>query len=189
MIIPEKEYEIQESKSTVLRFLKRFKIGKLLKECNCRKTKGISVLQIFTYLINLVFMNGSRNLTSENRVDAFIVDDSFYRKRGYKSSELVSWVFDHVAMKTQTGFRMLTLGWTDGATFIPIFGRLLASSKIEMIRGIVHEFDKRTLAHDIRRQACTKATELIVEVLKKAVRLVIKPNMFFLTVGLQARLP
>lgn len=216
MIIPEKEYEIQESKSTVLRFLKRFKIGKLLKECNCRKTKGISVLQIFTYLINLVFMNGSmymqmktgkcpetfddntayrflnnakanwekflfilseriingviRNLTSENRVDAFIVDDSFYRKRGYKSSELVSWVFDHVAMKTQTGFRMLTLGWTDGATFIPIFGRLLASSKIEMIRGIVHEFDKRTLAHDIRRQACTKATELIVEVLKKAVR-------------------
>ncbi|MCR5797690.1 MAG: hypothetical protein K6G63_07210, partial [Eubacterium sp.] len=46
-----------------------------------------------------------------------------------------------------------TLGWTDGATFIPIFGRLLASSKIEMIRGIVHEFDKRTLAHDIRRQA------------------------------------
>lgn len=154
MIIPEKEYEIQESKSTVLRFLKRFKIGKLLNECNCCKTKGISVLQIFTYLINLVFMNGSmymqmktgkcpetfddntayrflnnakanwekflfilseriingviRNLTSENRVDAFIVDDSFYRKRGYKSSELVSWVFDHVAMKTQTGFRILT---------------------------------------------------------------------------------
>ena len=216
MIIPEKEYEIQESKSTVLRFLNRFKIGKLLNECNCRKTKGFSVVKIFTYLINLVFMNGSmymqmktgkcperfddntvyrffnnaktnwekflfilsekiingviRDLTSEDRVDAFIIDDSFYRKSGYKASELVSWVFDHVAMKTQTGFRMLTLGWTDGATFIPLFGRLLASSKAEMIRGKVCEFDKRTLAYDIRRQACTKATDLIVEVLKKAAK-------------------
>ncbi|MCR5806318.1 MAG: transposase, partial [Oscillospiraceae bacterium] len=92
----------------------------------------------FLFILSESIINGViRNLTSENRIDAFIVDDSFYRKRGYKSSELVSWVFDHVAMKTQTGFRMLTLGWTDGATFIPIFGRLLASSKIEMIRGIV----------------------------------------------------
>ena len=60
------------------------------------------------------------NLASDEREDAFIIDDTLYAKAGYKKSELVSKVFDHVTMKYKKGFRLLTVGWGDGNSFVPI---------------------------------------------------------------------
>ena len=75
----------------------------------------------FTTLLSEKIINGHlRDLTSEDRVDCFVVDDSLYERIGYKKTELASQVFDHVSMKFKKGFRMMTLGWTDGCSFIPI---------------------------------------------------------------------
>ena len=51
-----------------------------------------------------------RKLTDEKREDVFIIDDTLYTKAGYKKTELVAKVFDHVTMKYKKGFHLLTLG-------------------------------------------------------------------------------
>lgn len=63
-------------------------------------------------------------------------DSSFYRNRS-KKVELLARCFDHASQKMRfyKGFRLLTLGWSDGATFIPLDFSLL-SSKTSQINGI-----------------------------------------------------
>ena len=69
-----------------------------------------------------------------------------YERAGVKRTELASWVFDHVSMRCKKGFRLLTLGWTDGCTFLPINYSLLASSDAEKVLGPCNKIDKRTIA-------------------------------------------
>ena len=68
-------------------------------------------------------------LTSEDRRNAFIVDDSIYERRGSKKVELLAKVYDHASHRYTQGFRMLTLGWSDGVTFLPVNSCLLSSEK------------------------------------------------------------
>ena len=86
-------------------------------------------LRFTTMLSEKIINEHLRKLTSDNRADCFVVDDFLYERIGYKHTELASKVFDHVSMKFKKGFRMMTLGWTDGCSFIPINFSLLASSK------------------------------------------------------------
>ncbi len=71
------------------------------------------------------------NLTSEYRLNVIIVDDSFYGRTRSKKVELLSNVFDHASKgaKYKRGFRMLTAGWTDGNTFVPLSFNLQISEK------------------------------------------------------------
>lgn len=142
------------SKNTVYRFL------------NSAKTNW---LRFTTMLSEMVVNQFMRNLTSEQREDAFIIDDTLYAKAGYKKSELVSKVFDHVTMKYKKGFRLLTLGWGDGNSFVPINFVLLASSNEENVLGPHRDFDKRSLAGHRRKQAQSKATNVLVDLLKTAI--------------------
>ena len=111
-----------------------------------------------------------RKLTSEDRQDAFIIDDTMFTRTGGKKTELCSKVFDHVTMKMKRGYRLLTLGWTDGNTFLPIFGKLLASSTDKNIIGTRKESDSRSLAGKRRDQAVTKAPDVMIEMLKSALK-------------------
>lgn len=143
------------SKNTVYRFL------------NSVKTNW----ERFTVLLSEKIINRLiRPLTDEGREDVFIIDDSTYRKTGYKRSELVAKVFDHVSMTYTKGFRMLTLGWSDGNSFIPIFHRLLSSSNDKNVLGMEKDFDKRSVAYKRRKQARTKATDVMIEMLKTAIK-------------------
>ena len=142
------------SKNTVYRFL------------NSAKTNWLRFTTILSEMVVNQFM---RNLTSEQREDAFIIDDTLYAKAGYKKSELVSKVFDHVTMKYKKGFRLLTLGWGDGNSFVPINFALLASSNEENVLGPHRDFDKRSLAGHRRKQAQSKATDVLVDLLKTAI--------------------
>ena len=49
-------------------------------------------------------------LTSEDRKDVFIIDDSLFDRSRSKKTELLATVFDHCSMKYKRGYRMLTLG-------------------------------------------------------------------------------
>jgi len=124
-----------------------------------------------TCLLSARIINGSiRELTGDDRQDVFIIDDSLFKRTGGKKTELCSRVFDHVSMKNKRGFRLLTLGWSDGNTFFPILGRLLGSSKAHNLVGITKQFDQRSLAAKRRKQALSKATDVMLDMLKTAIK-------------------
>ena len=215
MSIITQEYEKNQAcKSRISRFFSSYKIGDMLRRCGAGKEKGIAVVQIFRYLLCLMFSDRSmymqittkrfkedyskntvyrflnnsrinwerfttmlserivngfmRPLTDKKREDIFVIDDSAYHKRGYKKTELVAKVFDHVSMKYIKGFRMLSLGWSDGNSFVPITHRLLSSSKDKNVLGLKNDFDKRSIAFKRRRQAREKATDVMLDMLKQA---------------------
>ena len=66
-------------------------------------------------------------MTDEKRQGVFIIDDTLYSRAGYKKTKLCSRVFDHAYMKYRKGFRLLTLGWSDGSSFMHINSYLPAS--------------------------------------------------------------
>ena len=51
---------------------------------------------------------------------AFVLDDSVIKRNHSKKVELLAKVYDHAEHKFQRGFSMLTLGWTDGYSFVPV---------------------------------------------------------------------
>jgi hypothetical protein len=65
---------------------------------------------------------------------------------------------------------MLTLGWSDGNSFVPIIHRLLLSSNDKNVLGVEKNFDKRSVAYRRRKQARTKATDVMIEMLKTAIK-------------------
>ncbi len=77
--------------------------------------------QRFTTLLSACIINGfMKPLTDEKRKDVFIVDDSLFDRSRSKETELLARVFVHCSMKYKCGFRMLTLGWSDGNSFVPV---------------------------------------------------------------------
>lgn len=125
-------------------------------------------LRFSTLLSEKIINSYIRKLTSDTRADCFIVDDSLFERTGYKHTELVSKVFDHVSMKFKKGFRLMTLGWSDGVSFIPINFALLASNDDKKVLGPIQNFDKRSLAGRRRALAQTKGTDVMIKLLKTA---------------------
>jgi hypothetical protein len=71
-------------------------------------------------------------------------------------------------MKFYKGFRMLTLGWSDGSTFIPVDFSLLSSKKAQ-INGISTDIDKRTSGYKRRMNALETAPEQIPDMIRCAI--------------------
>lgn len=97
----------------------------------------------FTILLAEKIINEHlRELTSDQRADCFVFDDSLYSRTGYKKTELAAKVFDHVSMTYKKEFRMMTMGWTDGSSFVPIASSFLSSKKEENVIGTTKKVDK-----------------------------------------------
>src|SRR5690625_1576816 len=64
----------------------------------------------------------SSKLTRHDRPKVLILDDSSYDRNRSKHAALLVRCFDHASQKMRfyKGFRMLTFGWSNGATFLPI---------------------------------------------------------------------
>ena len=107
------------------------------------------------------------SLTSNQRITAFIVDDSMYERNRSKAVELLARFRDHAKGCYYRGFRMLTLGWSDGHTFIPVDFSLLSSTKSQ-INGISEKIDKRTSGYKRRIEALKSAPELIPQMIDHA---------------------
>lgn len=123
----------------------------------------------FTSLLASEIINHSvKDLTDESRINVFIVDDSLFNRTGCKNTELASRVFDHTDMRYKKGYRMLTLGWSDGNTFMPVNSCLLASSKESNLIGPTKDFDKRSIAGRRRKLAQKKAPEAMLELIDAA---------------------
>jgi hypothetical protein len=115
-----------------------------------------------------------KKLTSEQRLFAFVIDDTMYNALYAKKTELVSLIHDHAEKgknKFKWGFRMLTLSWTDGASLVPLAFRHLASSEKKNQRcGVNPSLDKRSHAYRIRQEAVSKATEVLLIQLRAALK-------------------
>ena len=68
-------------------------------------------------------------LTRPERVKVLVLDDSVIKRNRSKKVELPARVYDHVEHKFQKGFTLLTLGWSDGYSFVPVGFNMLSSAK------------------------------------------------------------
>ena len=125
--------------------------------------------QRFTALLSASIINGfMKPLTDEKRKDVFIVDDSLFDRSRSKKTELLARVFDHCSMKYRSGFRMLTLGWSDGNSFVPVSHCLLSAAEDKNLLCEGNACDGRSLAGRRRLQARRKATDVMVELIHSA---------------------
>lgn len=109
-------------------------------------------------------------LTSKDRVNVLIVDDSLYSRSRSKSVELLARVKDHVSGKYVKGFRLLTLGWSDGNTFLPIAFTLLSSANEKnRLCSMNKSIDRRTNGAKMRKEAILKSPAAMLTLLKNAV--------------------
>jgi DDE superfamily endonuclease len=110
-------------------------------------------------------------LTKPSRPKALIVDDSMFDRNRSKKVELLARCIDHSSLTKRfyKGFRMLTLGWSDGFTFMPLDFTLLSSrSPKSQINGISANIDKRCTGYKSRLEALQSASEIIPEMVTRA---------------------
>ena len=103
---------------------------------------------------------------------ALIVDDTLMARSCSKKTELLAKVYDHDKHEFLTGYRGLTVGWSDGNTFLPVNFALMPTKKKEnMIGNQPVTTDQRSIAGRRRTQAQRPMNVVTVELLKQAVAL------------------
>jgi hypothetical protein len=108
------------------------------------------------------------HLTDSNRANVFIVDDTLYERARSLKVELTSRIYDHCKHVYTRGFRLLTLGWSDGNSFIPVDTQPLASGDQKKRFQQSGSVDKRTCGYQQRVMAQTKAPLVMLDMLRSA---------------------
>lgn len=108
-------------------------------------------------------------LTKKDRFRALVIDDSVIGRKRSKSVELLAYVFDHVIGKSIRGFNLLTIGWTDGFSFIPVAFNMLSSSKQEKrFKEIDPRIDKRSCGYKARQSAIMHKPDVALDMIRRA---------------------
>ncbi|MBQ6995333.1 MAG: transposase, partial [Lachnospiraceae bacterium] len=98
---------------------------RLLRNFKSQSHFAVPIYQRIAVFLLLKYFN---SLTRPERVNVLILDDSVIKRNRSKSVELLVRVYDHVEHKCQRGFTLLTLGWSDGYSFIPTGFNMLSSA-------------------------------------------------------------
>ena len=123
----------------------------------------------FLLSLSLEVTQRFQNLTSSKRVSVFILDDSIFSRNRSKKVELLARVHDHVTHQFVKGFSLLTLGWSDGFSFVPVDFALLSSTKKEnRYAEIDSSIDKRTSGYKRRVEAVQSKPEIAANLLQHA---------------------
>lgn len=126
-------------------------------------------------LFSKIYLLIRRLLDDESPEEVLIFDDSTYDRSRSKKVELLAKVFDHSTMKFLKGFRLLTLGWSDGNSFLGIdFALLSSADQKNRYNEINPDVDKRTCGYKRRKEATTKSTELLEPMVKRALETGVK---------------
>lgn len=103
-------------------------------------------------------------------VNVLIIDDSLYSRNRSKAVELIARVKDNVSGKYVKGFRLLTPGWYDGNTFLPLGFTLLSFANEEnKLCTSNNSTDRRTNGAKLRKEAILKYPAAMLNLIKKAV--------------------
>ncbi len=123
----------------------------------------------FLFLLSLKVTTAFDHLTRPERVKAFILDDSVIKRNRSKKVELLARIYDHVEHKFQRGFSMLTLGWTDGYSFVPVgFNMLSSANKANRFQETADNIDHRTNGYKARKDSMLSKPEAAIKLLKGA---------------------
>lgn len=141
------------AKDTVYRFMKMIQIN---------------WIRFTTILSSRIINEAILPLDSEDRANVLIIDDSMFERNRSKKVELLAKVFDHAKHAYKFGFRMLTLGWSDGNTFLPVNSVLLSTDNKKNRINEANAVDKRTVGYRRRQLAMQKGTSVMLELLKQA---------------------
>ena len=132
------------------------------------KMVQINWLRFTTVLSAGIIKHAIIPLNSENRANVLIIDDSMFERNRSKKVELLTKVYDHAKHAYKFGFRMLTLGWSDGSTFLPVNSVLLSSENKKNRINEASAMDKRTAGYKRRQLSVQKGTSVMLELLKYA---------------------
>lgn len=110
-------------------------------------------------------------LTNPKRKKVFIIDDTIIARNRSKAVELLATVYDHANACYRKGFTLLTLGFSDGYSFLPVDFALLSSAK----KSNRHQesdptIDKRTNGYKRRKEALMTKPELALKLIKHALK-------------------
>lgn len=141
------------AKDTVYRFMKMIQIN---------------WIRFTTILSCRIIKEAIVPLNSEERANVLIIDDSMFERNRSKKVELLTKVYDHAKHAYKFGFRMLTLGWSDGSTFLPVNSILLSTDNKKNRINEATTVDKRTVGYKRRKLAMEKATLAMLELLRQA---------------------
>ncbi len=159
--------------------VKELQIGKLLRKSNITKSCGISAYEVFQFLLLLAARVTSvfDSLTRPERRKILVLDDSVIKRNRSKKVELLARVYDHVEHKFQKGFTLLTLGWSDGYSFIPIgFNMLSSTAKNNRYQEVSDNIDHRTNGYKACKESMLKKTEAAVLLVQRALDAGIKAD-------------
>jgi hypothetical protein len=117
-------------------------------------------------LLVTAIISGINKLTSDDRATVLIVDDSLFNRSRSNKVELLSRVFDHTTKKFVKGFKMLTIGWSDGTTFLPVAFSLLSSRfEKKLICPADNTQNKRSVGYMKKSEAMANSTEVMLKLL------------------------
>ena len=131
------------AKDTVYRFMKMIQIN---------------WIRFTTILSAQIIKDAIIPLDSEARANDLIIDDSMFERNRSKKVELLAKVYDQAKLAYRFGFRMLTLGWSDGSTFLPVNSVLLSTENSQNRINEVTDVDKRTVGYRRRKLSMEKGT-------------------------------
>lgn len=116
-------------------------------------------------------------LTRPERVKVLILDDSIIQRNRSKNVELLAKVYDHVSHKFQKGFTLLTLGWSDGYSFVPVgFNMLSSANKDNRYQEVSSDIDHRTNGYKSRRESLMQKTDAAILLIQRALDAGIKAD-------------
>ena len=132
------------------------------------KMLQINWMRFTTILAARIIKEAVIPLDSEERVNVLTIDDSMFERNRSKKVELLAKAYDHAKHAYRFGFRMLTLGWSDGCTFLPVNSILLSSENRKNRINEANIVDKRTAGYKRRQLSMKKGTAAMLELLKAA---------------------
>lgn len=123
----------------------------------------------FLSLLAVKVTSAFDKLTRPERVRVLVLDDSVIKRSRSKKVELLARVYDHVERKFQKGFTLLTLGWSDGYSFIPVgFNMLSSSAKSNRYQEISEHIDRRSNGYKARQESLLPKTDAAILLIKRA---------------------
>ena len=132
------------------------------------KSTQINWIRFTTILASRIIKDAVVPLNNADRENVLCIDDSMFERNRSKKVELLAKTYDHAKHAYKFGFRMLTLGWTDGSTFLPVNSILLSTDNKKNRVNEAVSLDKRTVGYKRRKLSMTKGTEVMLELLKAA---------------------
>ena len=132
------------------------------------KMPRINWIRFTTLLASRIIRDAIVPLDSEDRKNVLVIDDSMFERNRSKKVELLAKAYDHANHRYRFGFRMLTLGWSDGSTFLPVNSVLLSSENKKNRVNEAAAVDRRTVGYRRRVLSMQKGTLAMLELLKAA---------------------